>query len=67
MPKWMKSAWTYYYLLIVGMFALIALNHSSFPNEGTAHEKTYFTMLWLHFVFGSVALLIGPMQFLEVI
>ena len=65
MINYFKSLWTYYYLVIVLMFAALAYGHSSPPPEGANFETVYFKILWLHFVLGAVTLLIGPMQFSE--
>jgi uncharacterized membrane protein YozB (DUF420 family) len=65
MANYLKSPWTYYYLLIVFMFLALAYAHSSPPTEGSDSARLYFKILWLHFVLGAVALLIGPMQFSE--
>jgi uncharacterized membrane protein YozB (DUF420 family) len=65
MINYLKSPWTYYYLVIVLMFAALAYGHSSPPTEGSDSERLYFKILWLHFVLGAVTLLIGPIQFSE--
>ena len=62
MVKLLKSAWTYYYLLLVLMFAPIAYGHSTIPPEASNAARLYFYILWSHFVFGAISLLVGPAQ-----
>lgn len=62
MKNYLKSAWTYYYLLLVLMYAALSFLHSTLPASGDEAQMIYFNILWLHFVLGAIALLIGPLQ-----
>ncbi len=65
MKKYFKSVWSYYYLLLILMFAALAYGHSTPPSNGIDKEGLYFNILWIHFVLGAIAIVIGPMQLSE--
>ena len=59
---YLKSLWTYYYLLIIALFAVSGIRHPP-PTTGEVTQQLLYTnLLWVHFVLGAIALLIGPLQ-----
>ena len=47
------------------MFAGLAFVHSTPPAVGLDTQNLYYKILWLHFILGAIALLIGPIQLSE--
>jgi len=47
------------------MFVGLAYAHSTPPAAGLNTQNLYYEILWLHFVLGAIALLIGPIQLSE--
>ena len=59
---YLKSLWTYYYLLILALFAVSGIRHP-LPEAGEMTTQMIYTnLLWVHFTLGSIALIIGPLQ-----